>query len=92
MNELVGLVNAFASAGPLGLAILAILAMAFFVHKTITSGLQARIDEHKDDKTQLVGLVKSNTDAISSNTNAVQNCTSAIQQNTLLVQKVLDKN
>lgn len=85
------LIKTLLNSGPFGVALAVCLAMGWLYHRSKMGDLDGRLKEHKEDKTQLISLVQSNTETISKNTSAVEHCASAIQQNAQMVQRLLEK-
>lgn len=83
--------------GPLGLALIICLlamwfslTMAFMYNSYKTKNIQSRLEETRQDKIQLMDLVRSNTHAIDKNTSALENNTLTVRTCVDLIHRILE--
>lgn len=83
-------IEAFVSAGPIGIAILAIMAIVYYAHnqimennrqhsKTTLEESKKTTEAHKASEEKLMSMIEKNTEALTKNAASQENCTSAIK-------------
>ena len=88
----------FAAEGPLGLAIIACflsmlfcLVMGWFYHIYKTNYIKLHLEESRQDKAQLMDLVRNNTHSIDKNTSALENNTYTVRNCIVLIHQLFEK-
>lgn len=67
------------------------LAVLWYTDRRQNENLQSCIEEHREDKKNLMDIIRNNTEALTRTTGAVENCTRAVEQNSSLVQAMLSR-